>query len=88
MTIEAKFAGGAVIFVINVDPKNKEHLGKRNVQAVEQELRKFKIRAIAKDVDGKWSRTITFYPENAVLKLKKSSFERSNYDYTTKDEFI
>lgn len=65
----AKIAGGAQMFKF-LGENDIMKIGLRNAQAVEENLKKHKIRMIAKDVGGSVGRTIVFDPATGELLIK------------------
>lgn len=88
MNIRAKIAGGSKIFDIDVHAGKKPHIGKRSLMKVEYDLKKHNIRIESKDVDGPWSRTIQFFPENGMMMIKKTSLGNGKNEYNTSTYFI
>ncbi|MDR0197545.1 MAG: chemotaxis protein CheD [Oscillospiraceae bacterium] len=66
----AKIAGGAVMFSVATDRFN---IGERNIAAVKAALGAIGIRIIAQDVGLNYGRTVFFYPENGVVKIKSTT---------------
>lgn len=65
----SKIAGGAQMF--SFKGKNEiMKIGERNVEAVKKQLSKHKIKILAEDVKGRYGRTIEFYTETGVLRIK------------------
>lgn len=65
----AKFAGGAQMFK-TLNDSDIMKIGQRNAQAVEENLRKYRIRIMAKDVGGHIGRTIVFDPATGELAIR------------------
>ncbi|MGI6435407.1 MAG: chemotaxis protein CheD [Syntrophomonadaceae bacterium] len=65
----AKIAGGAQMFKF-LGENDIMKIGLRNAQAVEENLKKHKIRIAAKDVGGNVGRTIVFDPATGELLIK------------------
>lgn len=67
--IKAKIAGGANMFptLIQGGPM---HIGLRNVAAVKNELDRQKIRLMAEDTDGNYSRSVEFFIETSVVRIR------------------
>jgi chemotaxis protein CheD len=65
----AKIAGGAQMFSFS---NNNEmmRIGERNVEATRQKLSLLNIPIVAEDTGANYGRTIEFYPETGVLKVK------------------
>ncbi|PWA13527.1 chemotaxis protein CheD [Pueribacillus theae] len=68
--LKAKIAGGAQMFQFKSD-MDLMRIGHRNVLAVKEHLKKFKIELIAEDVGGNSGRTIEFDPETSILTVRK-----------------
>jgi len=65
----AKIAGGAQMFRFAGD-SDIMRIGERNVQAVEENLRRYGIKLVAKDTGGNFGRTIVFDTETGDLLVK------------------
>lgn len=65
----AKIAGGAQMFKF-LGESDIMKIGLRNVQAVEENLRKHHVKMVAKDVGGNVGRTIIFDPATGELLIK------------------
>ncbi|ADI01760.1 CheD, stimulates methylation of MCP proteins [Syntrophothermus lipocalidus DSM 12680] len=65
----AKIAGGAQMFRFAGD-SDIMRIGERNVQAVEENLRRHGIKLVAKDTGGNFGRTIVFDIETGDLLVK------------------
>ena len=65
----AKIAGGAQMFKF-LGESDIMKIGLRNVQAVEENLKKHSIKMVAKDVGGSMGRTIVFDPATGELLIK------------------
>jgi chemotaxis protein CheD len=65
----AKIAGGAQMFSFN---NNNEmmRIGERNVEATKLKLTQLGIRITAEDTGANYGRTIEFYPETGMFKIK------------------
>lgn len=68
--LKAKIAGGSQMFQFHSD-NELMRIGKRNVEAVKENLFKFGIQLVAEDVGGNVGRTIEFNPETFVLTVRK-----------------
>ena len=67
--IKAKIVGGANMFpTVNLD--NPMHIGLRNVAAVKNELKRQKIRLVAEDTGGNYSRSVEFFVETSVVRIR------------------
>jgi chemotaxis protein CheD len=60
-----KLAGGAAI----MDPNNTFNIGKRNLLAVKKILWKYKLGALAEDIEGTISRTVTIELGTGLVKI-------------------
>ncbi|MFC4320158.1 chemotaxis protein CheD [Litchfieldia salsa] len=67
--LKAKMAGGAQMFP-NLSGNDMMRIGPRNVEAVMNELRKFKISVLSSDVGGNQGRTIEFDPLTSSLMIR------------------
>ncbi|MBM7571843.1 chemotaxis protein CheD [Aquibacillus albus] len=67
--LKAKIAGGAQMFSFSSN-SDMLSIGNRNVEAVLSLLKQYKIPLISSDVGGNSGRTIEFYPESGILKIK------------------
>ncbi|MGI5911172.1 MAG: chemotaxis protein CheD [Syntrophomonadaceae bacterium] len=67
--LQAKVAGGAQMFKFSGDSDIMK-IGERNAIAVEENLKKYHIPIIAKDIGGNYGRTITFEPETGNLIIR------------------
>lgn len=65
----AKIAGGAQMFKF-LGESDIMKIGLRNVQAVEENLKKHNIKMVARDVGGSVGRTIVFDPATGELSIK------------------
>lgn len=65
----AKIAGGAQMFKFMGDSDIMK-IGHRNAAAVEENLRKHRIKLLAQDVGGNFGRTILFDPSSGELLIK------------------
>jgi len=65
----AKIAGGAQMFKFSGE-NDILKIGERNARAVEENLEKYKIRLLVKDVGGNYGRTITFDPQTGDLHVR------------------
>lgn len=66
--LKAKMAGGAQMFQLGSHESFR--IGKRNVEAVKEELKRFRIPLIAEDTGGTNGRTIEFDPETSILHVR------------------
>jgi len=69
--IKAKIAGGANMFP-NINQGIGFHIGARNIAAVKDELEKRKIRLIAEDTGGNYGRSVEFFVETGVVRIKSA----------------
>ncbi|WP_042471955.1 chemotaxis protein CheD [Bacillus ndiopicus] len=67
--LKAKIAGGAQMFQFTSD-KSSMRIGPRNVEAVKNELNKYKIPLISEDTGGNSGRTIEFNPATSKLNIR------------------
>lgn len=67
--LKAKIAGGAQMFAFN-SGTDKVSIGNRNVEAVMQGLKKYRVPLTGRDTGGNSGRTIEFHPASGVLKIK------------------
>jgi len=67
--IKAKIVGGANMFS-TVNRDNPMHIGLRNVAAVKNELKRQKIRLVAEDTEGNYSRSVEFFVETRKVRIK------------------
>lgn len=65
----AKIAGGAQMFAFN-STSDMVRVGERNVEACKKKLRELGIKIIAEDTGLNHGRTIEFYTETGVLRIK------------------
>jgi len=73
--IKAKIVGGANMFP-TVNRDNPMHIGLRNVAAVKNELKRQKIRLVAEDTGGNYSRSVEFFIETREVRIR--AFLQSN----------
>ncbi|PAE16428.1 chemotaxis protein CheD [Virgibacillus sp. 7505] len=71
---KAKLAGGAQMFSF-MSSDEKMRIGPRNIEAVEQKLREYRIPIESKDVGGSNGRTIEFNTDTCGLRIKTVSKE-------------
>ncbi|GAA5415128.1 chemoreceptor glutamine deamidase CheD [Paraliobacillus ryukyuensis] len=67
--LKAKLAGGAQMFSFNSN-NDTLRIGKRNEEAVKQQLQQYGIPIMAEDVGGNKGRTIEFVLETGMLKIR------------------
>ena len=65
----AKIAGGAQMFSVNVNTPTLR-IGERNVEAVKKKLSSLGIPIIAEDTGLNYGRTVTFFPETGVYRIR------------------
>ena len=65
----AKIAGGAQMFNVNVNTPTLR-IGERNVEAVKKKLLSLGIPIIAEDTGLNYGRTVTFFPETGVYRIR------------------
>lgn len=68
--LKAKMAGGAQMFFFPSKSTDMMRIGERNVEAIRQQLNRFRIPIVAEDVGGNSGRTIEFNPKTAVLSIR------------------
>jgi chemotaxis protein CheD len=67
--ITAKIVGGATMF--NIPSKsNLTNIGDRNIDSVKYTLKKLNIKIIAEELGGDYARTIDFYVDTGIVKIK------------------
>ncbi|QDP40199.1 chemotaxis protein CheD [Radiobacillus deserti] len=67
--LKAKIAGGAQMFSFSTS-NDLLRVGHRNIEAVKQRLSHHRIPIIAEDVGGNSGRTIEFFPDTGILKVR------------------
>lgn len=67
--IIAKIAGGAHMFKFS-SPKEKITIGKKNIAAVRQQLRKLNIELVAEDVGGGHGRSMMVDPSTGTVRIR------------------
>lgn len=72
--IKAKMAGGAQMFQVGKGTSFMR-IGDKNIEAVQEALRKLNIQIIASDVGGNLGRTIEFDPSTTKLSIRKRNHE-------------
>lgn len=65
----AKIAGGAKMFEV-AGNSTLGNIGQRNIESVRMNLRKEGIRIISENVGGSVARTLSFFPENGIGKIR------------------
>lgn len=65
----AKIAGGAQMFAFN-STSDMVRVGERNVEACKKKLKELGIKIVAEDTGLNYGRTIEFYTETGMLKIK------------------
>ena len=65
----AKIAGGAKMFEV-AGNSNLGNIGQRNIDCVRMNLRKEGIRIISENVGGSVARTLSFFPETGIGKIR------------------
>jgi len=65
----AKIAGGAQMFAVNNDVPSLR-VGERNVEAVKKKLNELNIQIIAEDTGLNYGRTVTFYPDTGIYRIR------------------
>jgi chemotaxis protein CheD len=76
--IRAKIAGGAKMFAA-INNSSIANIGQRNVEAVKQCLQQLKIPVVAEDTGKDYGRTVYFFTENGIMKVK--SVNRGEFDW-------
>ena len=69
--IKAKIAGGANMFP-TVNRGSELHIGLKNILAVQDELKKRKVRLVAEDTEGNYGRCVEFFLETGVVRIKSA----------------
>lgn len=69
--IKARIAGGANMFP-TVNRNSTMHIGARNIAAVKDELKKRKIRLVAEDTEGNYGRSVEFFLETGMVRIKSA----------------
>jgi chemotaxis protein CheD len=67
--ITAKIAGGASMFRL-IGNGIMSEIGRNNVTKVREVLADLKVKIVAEDIGGDYGRTIDFYSEDGMLKIK------------------
>ena len=70
--LQAKLAGGAQMFTFS-STSDVMRIGRRNVEACKEQLRKFNIPIIAEDTGGKYGRTIELFATDGRLEIRTVS---------------
>lgn len=68
--LKAKMAGGAQMFQFRTGTTDMMRIGPRNVEAVREQLQRFRIPIVAEDVGGSSGRTIEFHPKTGMLLIR------------------
>ncbi|WP_243386884.1 chemotaxis protein CheD [Bacillus kexueae] len=68
-SLRAKIAGGAQMFSFK-PASDIMRIGPRNVEAIKEELKSFRIPLVAEDVGGNAGRTIEFDPDTCKLMIR------------------
>jgi len=69
--IKAKIVGGANMF-LSIGRDNPIQIGARNIAAVKEELRKRQIRLIAQDTGGDYGRSVEFFLETGIVRIRSA----------------
>lgn len=69
--VKAKIVGGANMFS-SIGRNNLIPIGARNIVAVKEELRKRKIRLIAQDTGGDYGRSVEFFLETGIVRIRSA----------------
>ncbi|GIO21990.1 chemotaxis protein CheD [Oceanobacillus sp. J11TS1] len=72
--IKAKMAGGAQMFQTGKGTSFMR-IGDKNIEAVQEALRKSNIRIVSSDVGGNVGRTIEFDPSTSMLSIRKRNHD-------------
>ncbi|GGP12413.1 chemotaxis protein CheD [Oceanobacillus neutriphilus] len=72
--IKAKMAGGAQMFQAGKGTSFMR-IGDKNIEAVQEALRKLNIRIVSSDVGGNLGRTIEFDPGSSKLSIRKRNHD-------------
>lgn len=67
--IIAKIVGGATMFKMS-DESNVNNIGQSNITAVKDILKELNIKIIAEELGGEYGRTIDFYVDTGMVKIK------------------
>lgn len=67
--LKAKIAGGSQMFSFP-GQSDKLRIGARNIEAVLHSLKEYRIPVIGQDTGGNSGRTIEFYPDTGILKIR------------------
>jgi chemotaxis protein CheD len=67
--ITAKIAGGSTMFKITGNSMMGE-IGKNNITKVKEVLAQLQIQIVAEDTGGNYGRTIDFYSESGILRIR------------------
>lgn len=67
--LKAKLAGGAQMFQF-ASTNDLMRIGPRNIQAIQDKLKEYRIPIVAKDVGGNCGRTIEFDPATGDMKVR------------------
>jgi len=71
--VKAKIVGGANMFP-SIGRDNPIPIGARNIAAVKEELRKRKIRLIAQDTGGDYGRSVEFFLETGIVRIRSALY--------------
>jgi chemotaxis protein CheD len=73
--LQAKLVGGANMFTFAGKSSNGNmNVGQRNVAAVKEELNKIGIPLVAEDTGGATGRSVEFYVQNGVMRVRTAMF--------------
>ncbi|GAA0461423.1 chemotaxis protein CheD [Alkalibacillus silvisoli] len=67
--LKAKMAGGAQMFNLS-NGSDMMKIGQRNIEAVKEQLKKYRIPIVAEDVGGHKGRTIEFLIDQSLLNVR------------------
>ena len=76
--IKAKIFGGANMFPEIISSNSPMDVGKRNIQAVREELRKYNIEIVASEVGDHIGRTVSFDTRDVSV-VVKNPLSRERY---------
>ncbi len=68
-SIIAKIVGGATMFKMS-EKSNVNNIGQSNISTVKDVLKELNIKIIAEELGGEYGRTIDFYIDTGIVKIK------------------
>ena len=77
--VKAKIFGGANMFPELISSASTMDVGKRNILAVRDELRKHNVQIVAEEVGGHVGRTVLFDTRDGSVVVKTAHLEASKY---------